>query len=300
MELTKAVRRRRMVRRFDAGMPVDLATVRRLVDLATRAPSAGHTQGWDVVALLDEADRERFWAAATPRAGHEPACRQQPGNGDPGPAGHEPAHRQQRGNGGPGPAGHEPAHRQQTGNGDPRPAGHEPAYRQHRGAAGGDTGTDPWLAGVRAAPALLVCLSDPTAYLDRYAEPDKGWTDRSLARWPIPYWDTDTAMAVMLVLLGAVDDGLGALFFGVPAGRHDAVREALGAPRDRRVVGVVALGHEARRVRSPSLRRGRRGVDDVLSVGRFGGSAAGRRGPSARMAGEPEPVPHPDPTEQHP
>jgi nitroreductase len=118
-------------------------------------------------------------------------------------------------------------------------------------------------------------LSDPTAYLDRYAEPDKGWTDRSPDRWPIPYWDTDTAMAAMLVLLGAVDAGLGALFFGVPGPRHEAVKAAYAVPPDRRIVGVIALGHEAERVRSPSLRRGRRPWGDVLHLGRFGASGSG-------------------------
>jgi nitroreductase len=131
---------------------------------------------------------------------------------------------------------------------------------------------DPWLRGVRAAPALLVCLSSPAAYLERYAAPDKGWTDRSLDHWPVPYWDTDTAMAAMLVLLGAVDSGLGALLFGVTAGRHDALKEALDIPGERRIVGVIALGHERERVTSPSLRRGRRSVDEVLGVGRFGAS----------------------------
>src|SRR5436853_5115059 len=29
------------------------------------------------------------------------------------------------------------------------------------------------------APVLIVCLSNKAAYLERYAEPDKGWTDRS-------------------------------------------------------------------------------------------------------------------------
>ena len=58
----------------------------------------------------------------------------------------------------------------------------------------------------------------------------------------MPYWDTDTAMAAMVLLLGAEDAGLGALFFGVPAERHDAVRAALGIPDGRRIVGVVALG----------------------------------------------------------
>ncbi|GGL22781.1 nitroreductase family protein [Phycicoccus endophyticus] len=138
------------------------------------------------------------------------------------------------------------------------------------GAAAGSGPPDAWLRGVSAAPALLVCLSNPGAYLDRYAEPDKGWSDRSLEHWPVPYWDTDTAMAAMLVLLGAQDAGLGALFFGVPAGRHGAVLEALRVPDDRHVVGVVALGHEAERVVGSAATRPRRTVEDVLHLGRFG------------------------------
>ena len=43
-----------------------------------------------------------------------------------------------------------------------------------------------------AAPLLLVVpLACKMAYLDRYAEPDKGWTDRDEARWPI-HTDTST------------------------------------------------------------------------------------------------------------
>jgi hypothetical protein len=63
---------------------------------------------------------------------------------------------------------------------------------------------------MRTAPALVLCLSDPERYLDRYAEPDKGWTDRDPGRWPVPYWDVDTGMAALLMLLGAVDAGLAA------------------------------------------------------------------------------------------
>jgi nitroreductase len=129
---------------------------------------------------------------------------------------------------------------------------------------------DAWLRGVSAAPALVLCLSDPNAYLDRYAEPDKGWTDRDPARWPVPYWDVDTGMAAMLMLLTAVDEGLGALFFGVPPDRHARVREAHGIPADRRLVGVVALGHERERTTSPSLRRGRRDEAEVVHWGAFG------------------------------
>ena len=67
-----------------------------------------------------------------------------------------------------------------------------------------------WLTGMSRAPALIIALSDKAIYLDRYAEPDKGWTDRDEARWPVPYWHIDTGMAALLILLGAVDAGSGA------------------------------------------------------------------------------------------
>jgi nitroreductase len=131
---------------------------------------------------------------------------------------------------------------------------------------------DRWLAGVSAAPVLVLCLSDPDAYLDRYAEPDKGWTDRDPARWPVPYWDVDTGMAVMLMLLAAVDQGLGALFFGVPPARHEQVRRAHGIPGNRRLVGVVALGHELSRAGGSSRTRPRRTPAEVVHWDYFGGA----------------------------
>ena len=84
-----------------------------------------------------------------------------------------------------------------------------------------------------------------------------------------------TGMAALLMLLSAVDQGLGALFFGVPAGAHDEVRRALGIPAAHRIVGVVALGHEAQRVTSPSLRRGRRTLEQAVHWGTYGESAPG-------------------------
>ncbi|MGD8149721.1 nitroreductase family protein [Ornithinimicrobium sp. Y1694] len=129
---------------------------------------------------------------------------------------------------------------------------------------------DSWLRGMRTAPCLIIALSDPDTYLDRYAERDKGWTDRDEARWPFPFWDVDTGMASMLMLLTAVDEGLGALFFGVPVQRHGDVREAFGIPGNRRFVGVISVGYPAADRRSPSLRRGRRPVREVAHHGRFG------------------------------
>jgi nitroreductase len=129
---------------------------------------------------------------------------------------------------------------------------------------------DTWLQSMRSAPVLVLCLSDPQRYLDRYAEPDKGWTDRDPGRWPVPYWDVDTGMAALILHLAAVDAGLGSCFFGVPAERISAVRQGFAIPSDRRPVGVVSIGHPLPDRRSPSLRRGRRPLADVAHHGRFG------------------------------
>jgi nitroreductase len=138
-------------------------------------------------------------------------------------------------------------------------------------ASAGEAQADAWLRGVSAAPVLVLCLSHPDAYLDRYAEPDKGWTDRDPGRWPVPYWDVDTGIAAGYMLLAAVDEGLGALLFGVPAERVEAVRRAHGIPSDRHVVGVVALGHELVRVGGSARSRPRRPAAQVVHRGHFGG-----------------------------
>jgi nitroreductase len=130
---------------------------------------------------------------------------------------------------------------------------------------------DSWLAGMMRAPLLIVPLASRDAYLDRYAEPDKGWTDRDEARWPVPYWYIDTGFASLLMLLGAVDEGLGACFFGIPPGALATFREAFGVPETYTPIGTLAIGHPAPDRRSPSLRRGRRPVAEVTHRGRWGG-----------------------------
>lgn len=129
---------------------------------------------------------------------------------------------------------------------------------------------DPWLTGMRTAPLLVVALSNKGAYLRRYAEDDKGWTDEDETRWPVPYWDVDTGMAALLMLLTAVDEGLAGCFFGVPPDHHEAFRAAFDVPVDRTPVGVVSVGYPAPDRRSPSLQRGRRQVGEVAHSGRFG------------------------------
>jgi len=147
----------------------------------------------------------------------------------------------------------------------------EPADRGAFWAATTPPGRAPsgWLDGMRRAPLLVVPHSNQSAYLDRYAEPDKGWTDRDPDRWPVPYWHIDTGMAALLMLLTAVDEGLGACFFGIPPERIDPYREQFGVPKEFTPIGAVTVGYRAPDRLSPSLKRGRRSVDQVVHRGRW-------------------------------
>lgn len=126
-----------------------------------------------------------------------------------------------------------------------------------------------WLRGMRTAPVVVVPLSHKDAYLDRYAQPDKGWTDRDEARWPVPYWHVDTGMAALLILQTAVDEGLGACFFGIPPERLAAFRAEFGVPEGYTPIGAITVGHRVQDTGaqgSPS-RRARRTPDEVVHRG---------------------------------
>jgi nitroreductase len=100
-----------------------------------------------------------------------------------------------------------------------------------------------WFAANVDAPLLIIPHSNKDAYLDRYAMSDKGFTDRSDAWWPAPYWDIDTGFASLLMLLTAVDAGLGACFFGIPVERIDAYRAAFGVPAQFTPIGAISIGY---------------------------------------------------------
>ncbi|MBW3669478.1 MAG: nitroreductase family protein [Actinobacteria bacterium] len=123
---------------------------------------------------------------------------------------------------------------------------------------------------LRDAPVVVLPLSHKDRYLERYSMPDKaafGLGDE--AAWPVPYWDVDTAFATMLLLLAAVDEGLGALFFGIFRGEAD-VLSSLGVPSGYRPIGAVALGYAAEGEQSrPSWKGGRRPVEEVVHYGRW-------------------------------
>ena len=122
-------------------------------------------------------------------------------------------------------------------------------------------------AGVTNASAVIVPMSNKDIYLDRYSEADKGWTDRDESRWPVPFWHIDTGFAAMLMLLTVVDEGLGAVFYGVTD--IDGFRAEFGIPPEYTPIGAIAIGHPVQDVLSPSLKRGRKGLDRVVHRGRW-------------------------------
>jgi nitroreductase len=129
-----------------------------------------------------------------------------------------------------------------------------------------------WLRGMQTAPVLVLVWTSEQAYLDRYAEPDKGWTDRDPAHWSAPYWFVDAGMASMAALLSAVDQHLGACFFGIPADRIAVVRETFGVPASQLSVGVISLGYsaaapEVRPITGSPARRPRKAPTDLIHHG---------------------------------
>jgi nitroreductase len=199
MEFREVVRRRRMVRNYDPDRPVPPEVRERILEHALHAPSAGFSQGWAFLALEEPADRDRFWAAATPTT---------------------------------------------------------------------DVWQD-WLTNMRHAPLIIVPHSNRSVYLDRYAEHDKGWSDRDEARWPVPFWHIDTGFASLLMLLTAVDEGLGACFFGIPPEQDATFRAEFGVPAEYTPIGAITVGYRALDHKSGSLKRGRKPVDEVVHRGHW-------------------------------
>ena len=67
MEFSEVVRKRRMVRNYDASKPVSRESLERIAAAAQRAPSAGFSQGQRLVMVTDPAVRRRIAAIC-----HEP------------------------------------------------------------------------------------------------------------------------------------------------------------------------------------------------------------------------------------
>jgi nitroreductase len=114
-----------------------------------------------------------------------------------------------------------------------------------------EAGFDPWIS---RAPALFIPCVSEEIYHARYREPDKLNPDGTETDWPVPYWYVDIGCTVMLILLAAINEGLGAGFLGTH--RMAALAAELGLPSDQTPVGVVTVGHPLPDRRSGSLTRG--------------------------------------------
>jgi nitroreductase len=199
MEFRDVVRRRRMVRRFDQR-PVPSETIDRIIDVGRRAPSAGFSQGLELLVLDTPESVATFWEITR----------------------------------------------------DP------------------EFGWD--LEDVAVGPTVIVLpLPDARRYVERYSQPDKiafGMDDA--ANWPVKFWDVDAAMASMLMLLAAVDEGLGGWFFGITHGERDLL-DSFGVPSDLRPIGILGFGYRAdeEEPSGSSLSRRRRALEDQVHRNRW-------------------------------
>jgi FMN reductase [NAD(P)H] len=133
-------------------------------------------------------------------------------------------------------------------------------------------GFAPWISG---AAALVVVCAREEDYHERYRQPDKvDETTGAEIEWPVPYWYVDAGKAAMLVLLAAIDEGLAAGVFGVPAERMKPFRELLGLPADIAVVEVITLGlpgdDRTSDVLSSRATRPRKPLDELVRWERWG------------------------------
>ena len=94
------------------------------------------------------------------------------------------------------------------------------------------------------APVHVVVLTREDDYHDRYRQQDKlALTGGREIDWPAPYWYVDAGAAMMLLMLGALAEGLASGVFGVTD--LPALQRILGHPDDVRFVAVVTMGYPA-------------------------------------------------------
>ena len=122
------------------------------------------------------------------------------------------------------------------------------------------------------APLVVVALSHKDTYLDHYARPGAPWPDRSESHWAAPYWHIDTGMAALLMLLTAVDEELGACFFGIMPENIDPFRTEFGVPGDYHPIGAITVGYRADDLPPQGSRSkvSRRDAAEVVHRGQWG------------------------------
>jgi len=121
-------------------------------------------------------------------------------------------------------------------------------------------------------PVIALPFTSKAVYLDRYSAPDKaGFGLQSEEAWPVPFWHVDAGMAIMLILLAAIDEGLGGWYFGLVHGETDLLRE-LGIPDQYSLLGAIALGHGSTddvKTKGSAYSRTRISADDLVRHGHW-------------------------------
>jgi nitroreductase len=131
-----------------------------------------------------------------------------------------------------------------------------------------------YLAPSLPAALIIVPFAHEAAYVERYRQPDKKATARESGDdFPAPYWYIDAAFAAMLVLLGAVDEGLGAFYFSVAPNRPgvESFLEHFGIPAGFWPIGAIAVGHprDEERQGPGAIKPDRRPEEQMLHFGRW-------------------------------
>jgi len=125
-------------------------------------------------------------------------------------------------------------------------------------------GTEPWFG---SAPVQIFVMTREGDYHERYRKDDKLQEGEEI-EWPVPFWHVDAGAALMLVLLAAIDEGLGAAVYGIFGEEEQKLRDLLRIPADFTLVAGVTLGRplpdpEWSKITSRSTQR-RRGVDELV------------------------------------
>jgi nitroreductase len=143
----------------------------------------------------------------------------------------------------------------------------DPALLERIAALNADVpdGVEPWFG---SAPAQIFVMTREADYHERYQKDDKLEEGEEI-EWPVPFWHVDAGAALMLVLLAAIDEGLGAAVYGVFLDEAQKLRELLAIPADFAIVAGVTLGRplpdpEWTKLSSRSTQR-RRTVDELVS-----------------------------------
>lgn len=124
------------------------------------------------------------------------------------------------------------------------------------------------------AAAHVFVLTREQDYHDRYTQPDKlAVTGGEEIVWPVPFWHVDAGAAMMLVMLAALEEGLGSGVYGVTVEDDARVRELLAIPDDLTIVVGITVGHPAEdpdweRASSVFSQR-RRSEDEVIRWNRW-------------------------------